>query len=757
GVESLFLAHSDARALRLLLSKGYSLEKSKDILSSLRYWKGEIGGDAQREELSSIYVELREANYLYYDVYPERSFKGKDIYILGYPHLPRVESLLKGIEGTRLIQMEKKCSALPPLYVFKDPYEELHYIFNRIASLIDEGVEPDDIYLANVDGGYDYILPKMAKAYGFAIAPFSKRRLIDLPIGAAFLRLFEEHSLEETLSQLNDAYPLDPNLPLLSKEVGELEIPGFSKEKQASLYVDLLKSLKERHKPIKKAVHVLEGESAPKKSHVFYLNFSLGKAPHIAKDDRYLNDRESAILGAPTSRERNLEAEESLLSLLTSGNVTMLSICTHSFEGDTFFSPLVGIPLADGRKIEPKKAKALEVEYSRAFASFELANLLDVKEDYLLDDPKIDYLKKMGIGQEHPWRTYDPSFARFDAKLERSILFHSYSAIDRYYQCPFSYYLGRVLKIDESESRFSAKLGSIAHKVFELGYKDNLAFEQAYPLALEQAGVGVLEDKDDLFLSRNKKVLEAAYKFQRELTDQSLNASQLTEMKIDVKLSDFAYLTGYIDRVSVFGQNKDKIVITDYKSGDSHFDESLFEDGLGLQLPIYSYAAHKMESLRDKEIFGLFISRILPSTALHDQKNEEAYLSDCFKLKGLFARDIKALNEFSGAFSNHIAGTALLKGKDAFRFETYVREIEVFEEISQIAERKLLEADRRIRDGEFDIAPIKARGKKGGSPIDACEYCPFRDCCYRDEKVYRHVERGEEGLDEDEMEERGDE
>ncbi|MBP5092181.1 MAG: hypothetical protein J6328_06500, partial [Bacilli bacterium] len=115
GVESLFLAHSDARALRLLLSKGYSLEKSKDILSSLRYWKGEIGGDAKLEELSSLYLELRKANYLYYDVYPERSFKGKDVYILGYPRLPRVESLLKGVEGTRLIQMEKKCSALPPL------------------------------------------------------------------------------------------------------------------------------------------------------------------------------------------------------------------------------------------------------------------------------------------------------------------------------------------------------------------------------------------------------------------------------------------------------------------------------------------------------------------------------------------------------------------------------------------------------------------------------------------------------------------
>ena len=345
--EKLFLNQSDSRALRVLLAKGYSLEKSKDILSALRYFKENHGEDEKLKELSSLYKELSEASLLYRDVYPERSFEGKNVVVSSYLPSKHIENFFKGLAIASLTYEEVEL-VTPPCYVFKDPYAELHYVFNRIAKMIDDGVSPDDIYLANIDDGYAYIIPVMAKAYGFSIAPFSKRRLFDLPLGQRFLSLLDEGAVEEAISKLKEEFPLDPNVDSLERKILEVSVPELEKEKQKEIYVDLLKSTSERHVAIKNAVRVLNGERLPSSSHVFYLNFSLGKAPHLSRDDSYLSDKELSFIGAPTSSEKNLDAESYLISDVLGGSVEMLSRCRYSFEGETFPSPLIGKEMPNG-------------------------------------------------------------------------------------------------------------------------------------------------------------------------------------------------------------------------------------------------------------------------------------------------------------------------------------------------------------------------------------------------------------------------
>ena len=46
-------------------------------------------------------------------------------------------------------------------------------------------------------------------------------------------------------------------------------------------------------------------------------------------------------------------------------------------------------------------------------------------------------------------------------------------------------------------------------------------------------------------------------------------------------------------------------------------------------------------------------------------------------------------------------------------------------------------ADEAIRNSEFEIKPVDAKGKKGS--INACDYCPFRDCCYRKDDAYKRI------------------
>ncbi len=737
--EKLFLGQSDSRALRILLGKGYSLEKAKDILSVLRYFKEPHEEDEKLKELSSLYVEFSNNSFLFHDVYPERSFEGKNVIISSYLPSKHIDNLFKSLPIASLAYEEDKL-VTPPCYVFKDPYAELHYVFNRIAKMIDDGVSPDDIYLANIDDGYAYIIPVMAKAYGFSVAPFSQRRLFDLPLGQRFLLLLDEGAVEYAIAKVKEEYPGDPNLDSLERKVLEVTVPELDKVAQEKIYVDLLKSMSERHVAIKNAVRVLSGERLPSSSHVFYLNFSLGKAPHLSRDDGYLSDKELYFIGAPTSSDKNLDAESYLISDVLGGSVEMLSRCRYSFEGETFPSPLIGKTMPNGEVIKESEAPALEYEYSKDFTAFELANLLDIKADYLIDNPKIDYLKEKGAEGVYSWRSFDPKFEKFDAGLSDKELTHSYSALDTYFECPFRYYLQKVLKIDDGEALFSARLGEIAHGMFERAYKDeSLTFEDAYSASLKEniEERGPLNAKEEFFIKRTESVLERAFNYQKEITSQTVNPTHYCEDKVDIKLGEKTNLTCRIDRATVFGGANDKLVITDYKTGSFHFDESLVEYGLGLQLPIYSFAAHKSPKYSDKKIIGLFISRVLPSSAIHDKQPIEKYYGNAFKLNGIFLRDIPAITEFGGEFLDHIAGSKIIKKTGEFQYETSVRDASVFEWISEEAEKQIHRADEAIRNSDFQIKPVDAKGKKGS--INACDYCPFRDCCYRKDEDYNRI------------------
>ena len=738
--EELFLNQSDSRALRFLLEKGYSLEEAKDILSALRYFKGPHLEDEKLKELSDNYKELSDSSFLFRHAYPERSFAGKNVVVSSYLPSKHIDNFFKGLPIASLTYEEKERHNVPPCYVFKDPFVELHYVFNRIARLIDDGVSPDDIYIANIDDGYSYILPVMAKAYGFSIAPFSKRRLFDLPLGQRFLSLIDDGSLETAIASIKAEYQGDPNVDSLERKMLEVTCLSLAKGIQRTIYSDALKATSEKHAPIKNAVRVLNGGRIPSFSHVFYLNFSLGKAPHLSKDDGYLSDKEAAIIGAPTSSEKNLEAENNLISDVLSGSIEMLSRTRYSFEGETFPSPLIGKALPNGKEIQEAEAPSLDYEYSKDFTAFELANLLDIKADYLIDNPKIDYLKNEKKAEgTYIWRDFNPKFERFDAGLSDKDMVHSYSALDTYFECPFRYYLAKVLKIDDSEISFSARLGDIAHGMFELAYRDeNLSFEEAYSLSLKKdlESYGPLNAKEEFFVNRTKSVLERAFNFQKDITSQTKNPTHYCEDKVDIDLGPKTRLTCRIDRATVYGEASDKLVITDYKTGSFHFDESLVEHGLGLQLPIYSFAAHESPRYCDKQIVGLFISRILPSSAIHDKRSIEKFYGDAFKLNGIFLKDVQAITGFAGTSLDHIAGSKI-KNDGQFQYETAVREASVFENISIEAERQILKADEAIRKSEFPISPVDAKGKK--ESVNGCDYCPFRDCCYRKDEDYRRI------------------
>ena len=59
-------------------------------------------------------------------------------------------------------------------------------------------------------------------------------------------------------------------------------------------------------------------------------------------------------------------------------------------------------------------------------------------------------------------------------------------------------------------------------------------------------------------------------------------------------------------------------------------------------------------------------------------------------------------------------------------------------ELANKAEQLVKDADRRIRDNNFDIFPLKIKNSK-----DACQYCKNKDICYVRSKQFNTIETKE--------------
>lgn len=736
-IDSLFSISYDDRAVIFLLKKGYGLEEANDILSSIAHLHKRHEETEKLKKLSDIKNELDQAGLLIHPLYPERTFLGRTIVYSGYPSTKRISKIIENVPNQASFFDQEEKGSLASYYEFADVYEEMHFVFNRIASLLKGGVKPDDIYILNPNGGDLTFIPKLCRMYKIPYLPFSKRRLFDMEIGKSFLSLFAEKDFEEALKEWKSHYADDPNCTPTEVNLRAYRIPEFSKEKQLALYEDLLKRKTERHKTYEGGIHIVSSlEYAPENSHIFYLNFALGSAPRSYRDNGYLSDSEKAILNRMTSTEETAEEEAFVKALLTSGCVEAICYAKRNLEGITFRSPLV-----DSLGLIPKKVETTE-EYSKEFASFLLADMFDKRKQYRIVDPNLSLYQASGVGQAYPWNSYDPSYTLASETRNEEYIKHSFSSVDTYYECPFHYYLDRVLEIGDDEELFVGRIGTVAHRAFENSYKESdFDFEKQWEKAYQEENAkNPFSDKENVLFRRVKEHLKAAYGFiVQNDHDLIVNPTFYLEHKFRFEFAENACLKGSIDKAIVFGEQSQYIALVDYKTSSTRLEEGLLKEGLSLQLPVYAYAAKHDPKLQGHELLGLFISPILQKKAVRPaNKNEESFLTGESKLKGVFLDDSVKMASFDPELKGtYVSGLAFTKKDGVWRWPNNVRTAKQLEEDGEIAFAKIKEADEKIRTFDFPIRPVQSIGFK--EKKDGCAFCAYRDVCNLKEEWIKYV------------------
>jgi ATP-dependent helicase/DNAse subunit B len=109
---------------------------------------------------------------------------------------------------------------------------------------------------------------------------------------------------------------------------------------------------------------------------------------------------------------------------------------------------------------------------------------------------------------------------------------------------------------------------------------------------------------------------------------------------------------------------------------------------------------------------------------------------------------------YQGKYTSFIRGLAY--GANGFYHPTLprIKSPEDFQAYATQAKDFVVKADQRVLSGDFLIQPLVYKGK-----FDACQFCQFRDVCYRPDSAQKRIsktaadddETGDDGDEEDEL------
>ena len=348
----------------------------------------------------------------------------------------------------------------------------------------------------------------------------------------------------------------------------------------------------------------------------------------------------------------------------------------------------------------------------------------------------------------------------------------SISKLERYAQCPFSYFIQYGLKAQERrEYSFTAPdLGSFIHNILDIFSKslnkDKLNWHEIDDDYIKSR-VSLIVDEmisriPGFILNSSERYKYLAYRLKKMLVSAiSIISMQIKQgnfepvdyevsfrkngkyppIKIILNDGEEITLVGQIDRIDELEKDDSKYIrIIDYKSGDKSIN--LTEVYYGLQLQLLVYLDAIIESDRNKK-FNLKPAAILYNRidnpivkANEDQKdsiiNEEILKK--LRMNGLVLKDVDIIGEMDHALKDGERKTSLVipanfdKNGNIGRYTKGVTEQE-FDILRQYVKHEVKELCERMVGGDISIIPCKS--KNGTS----CDFCTYSSICQFDSSI----------------------
>lgn len=355
-------------------------------------------------------------------------------------------------------------------------------------------------------------------------------------------------------------------------------------------------------------------------------------------------------------------------------------------------------------------------------------------------------------------------YANEDGKLMFSV-----SRLEKYAECPFSYFVQYGLKAKNRKIyEFTPPdLGSFVHDILDLFTnkvkKDGIQWsdlnnEKCKKIVSDLIDMRLNEQSNSI-LNSSKRFKYLSKRFKRVIS-KSVNviAEQIgrgefevfkTEfdfgsyktgeaITLDLKDNEKVYLQGRIDRIDTLDLDGQTYVrIIDYKTGAKKFDLNELYYGLQMQLLVYLDAIIKNSKyIMEKQVVPGAVLYFKVDDPIIKSKKEmtteeiETEVLEELKLKGLVLKDAKVVK----AMDRDIEGYSLVipaafKKDGDFKSTSDVVTEEEFDLLREYVNKKMISLCEDMLCGDIKIEPTKQANKS------YCDYCEFSSICQFDTSI----------------------
>ena len=720
--DNYFFAYKDNALLYLMKKYHYKVDVCKVYLKYLYVIdEDKIYQNKKLSFLQSIKKELKENGFLEYNPSFKDYIKDKKILLLNYPKLDLYERQALDIEKFPLPQ-EKELTVTE----YKTMEEEVNGVAIKILKLLKANVNINKIFLANVSKDYLYTIDRIFTYYKIPI-----NLEIKYPIFGT--KVVKDYLKEEKLDLENNNKITKKLVSILNSLI---DLKDDSKEYK-SLLISKIKSASIPSEEYKDAVQIknLENEEFMDDEYVFVLGLNQDNLPKLEKDTDYISDKDKKEVELYTTDEKNKQAKTALINIFYSIKNIYLS-----YKLQTPFQSMYPSSIIEEYKMKVISKEEDTYQYSNLYNKLRLGSKLDTYNRYQEITPM---LKALYTHYEIPYQTYDNSFKGINKNTYLENLPFplklSYTSMNTYNECRFKYYINYVLKLNTFEDTFAAFIGSLYHRILQLYKNKKFNFEEEYQKYLEKRELSL---KEKVLLVRLKKEL-------LDLLDQEKKQDlilgyidELHEQKIEIPLKkDIEVIfTGTIDKIMYYKKIEDTyFAIVDYKSGiiDTRIEKMKY--GLSMQLPVYLYLINYSHVFDNPIFTGIYYQNILFNYPSFDKKPLEEIKKDRIKLQGYSTDDLSILERFDPTYENsEVIKSMKYTEKGFYHYAKVLNDKEVYDMILY-TKKQIEKTMNEILDGNFTINPKVYDGKN-----ISCEFCNFKDICYKSQKDTIYLDKVED-------------
>lgn len=737
-IQNYYFSYNKKTIFYLLKKLNLKYEIILEYLNSLYYIEEKDYNFQKLSELKDLKQELEENKLLSHNPFFHYYLKNVNIIVYGYedidPFYNKIFSKFSNFTHVKT-KFNKKDHQV---YEFDDIEDEIAYICHDIKEKLDCGIPIQNIKLINPSSEY---LSPLKRIFSWCHIPLdikTKTSLYDINIGKEILKQIKANT------NLEDIIELYKNSEVEIEIVNQI-ITIFNDYVDFDANVNELYSMIEydlKHtflvKPSQKdCVSVCYLEETTSNDYAYLLGFNKENYPTLYKDEDFLSDAMKIELGLFDSNLKNINSMNTLKNNL---NRDVNLIITYKLK-DAFssYNPCLLIKEEGYNVIKNPK---LSFQISHLYNQLTLAKKYDQFYKYGTVSSDLETLK-----YNYPkldYRTYQNQFIGIDnnellASLKNPFTI-SYSTVDEFYRCGFRYYISNILKIKkENLDEFYMNIGNIFHYVLSKCFEKDFDFENAWN---QEASKYEFSLNKIILLEKLKQEL----KFDIEILNKHRNYSYfdefLYEKRFTVPIKNSKDIpvnfVGVVDKISYLKEvNRTLVSVIDYKTGHLPSNLNNIIYGIGMQLPIYLYFIKRSSLFPNLEIVGFYLQKIInKEMKATSGKTIEELKENALKLVGYSTDNEELLQKFDMTYEDSQMISSLKKKKEGFYAYSKILNDKQMEKMDKLVSNKIEEATESILNGEFMINP-----KKVDKDIIGCEFCSYRDLCYKTEKDYIELEK----------------